>query len=416
MRVLHTADWHLGHRLAGFDRMEEHRLFLQWLLQTLRDEAIDVLVVAGDVFDSAHPPQATMQYYYDFLRDLSLGQGPSCQAVIVAGNHDSPAHLDAPAGLLKTFGIHVVGSPSPDPACDIIELRKGDAEDSPSVAVCAIPYLRDRDVLKVITGEAVGEREERLREGVYQYYHQMGALTNSYRRRKIPVLATGHLTVRESSARKGEDDQIGTLSTLQATRFPATFDYLALGHLHAPHAVGESEAEDISVIRYAGAPIPMSFGEAEQTKSVVVLDFCEGRLQRCETVAIPVFRRLLRYQGDLENLPQWLAQNRAEIDDTLTPWIEVRLTDIGSPQLSKKVQELVDDEPFEVLKVLSEGEHGGGLSWESGEGARQLRDYTPQEVFAERLKAARIQDDADLQETFAELLALRESRKREPID
>lgn len=413
MRVLHTADWHLGQRLAGHDRSEEHAHFLQWLLRCVRDREVDLLMVAGDVFDTAHPPQATMQLYYDFLRDLSaVGE---CAAVIVGGNHDSPAHLNAPSGLLKRFQIHVVGSPSSDRDDDLIKITPGVGM-LDAVCVCAVPYLRDRDVLQVVVGEATGQREERLREGVYQYYHDISRRAQAYRDRAIPVIATGHLTMQSTGTEiEKEELHIGTLGALEESKFPQDFDYVALGHLHAPHAV-----EGSSCMRYSGSPFPMSFSESDHDKSVTLLDFVDGQLQATEILPIPQTRCLHRFLGTLDTFERWLDDIPQHSKHSLPPWIEVHLTDeVSDPQVTEHIRGLVADRPMEVLKVIKQSTATDTNQTWTGTN-RALQDYAPQEVFAERCRHAGWEsDDPEAQrasETFEELLSLHEARQLELAD
>ena len=409
MKVLHTADWHLGQRLAGHDRAEEHARFLKWLLTTIREKQVELLIVAGDVFDSAHPPQATMQLYYNFLRDLSALE--RCGAVFVGGNHDSPAHLNAPSGLLKRFQIHVVGSPSAEREEDLIKISPA-ANLLDSVCVCAVPYLRDRDVLQVVVGEATGLREERLREGIYHYYQDMRERAQSHRDLDIPLLATGHLTMHGSSEQHDQELQIGTLSALEETHFPQDFDYVALGHLHEPHAVGGRVW-----MRYAGSPFPMSFSEADHEKSVVLLDFKQGQLRSCDTLPIPVFRRLHRYGGTLTDLQRWVKTAMPREEDVLTPWLEVHLTDDEDhPHLPEKVMEVLHDEPLEVLKIITQRRESPTKVWQNPDSS--LQEYRPAEVFAERCRVAGLEEDdlAQCEDTFAELLALHEAKRLELVD
>lgn len=348
-----------------------------------------------------------MQLYYEFLQKFS--QLPRCSAVIVAGNHDSPAHLDAPRGLLKHFNIHVVGSPSQERREDLIHLERRD-ETSDTVVVCAIPYLRDRDVLRVVSGEAYTERQERLREGIYQYYRETFRLAAPLREQGIPLIATGHLTLQATASTQPSDHEIGTLSSLEASRFPQEADYVSLGHLHAPHAVGTHPE-----IRYAGSPFPMSFAEASQEKSVVITEFKEGRLDRCHTHPIPTFRILYRYSGTLADLPSWMEAHRPATDSALTPWLELHLSDRATSSLSDQVMQVVHDEPFEVLKILSQAEPETPGSWKTSD--TSLQELTPSDVFAERLRAADLDPLQDETLTvFAELLALHETRRLELDD
>ena len=141
MNLLHTSDWHLGRALYGRKRYEEFAAFLDWLADTIERERIDVLLVAGDVFDTSAPSNRAQGLYYRFLCRVAAS---SCRhVVVVAGNHDSPSFLNAPRELLKELHVHVVGSSTPDhPEDEVLVLRN--AQDAPELIVCAVPYLRDR--------------------------------------------------------------------------------------------------------------------------------------------------------------------------------------------------------------------------------------------------------------------------------
>jgi exonuclease SbcD len=165
MRVLHTADWHLGqHFLTGQERLTEQRAFLDWLLATVQAQEVEALVLAGDVFDTTSPSHAAQELYYDFLVRM---QGTCCRdIVVVGGNHDSPTLLNASRRLLRALRIHVVGGAPTDPAEQIVSL----AGSGPGLVVCAVPFLRDRDLRLSMAGETPDERQFRIRESIAGHY------------------------------------------------------------------------------------------------------------------------------------------------------------------------------------------------------------------------------------------------------
>ncbi|HMM60433.1 MAG TPA: exonuclease subunit SbcD, partial [Candidatus Rifleibacterium sp.] len=155
MRVLHTSDWHLGRSLETFKRYEEFESFLGWLTQTIIDRQVDALVVAGDVFDNTAPPNRAQELYYRFLAGLA---GSCCHhVIIVAGNHDSPSFLDAPREILRAISVHVIGAAGENPEDEVITL-KNRLTGEPLAVVCAVPYLRDRDIRSVEAGETIEEK------------------------------------------------------------------------------------------------------------------------------------------------------------------------------------------------------------------------------------------------------------------
>ena len=274
LTILHTSDWHLGRRLYGRLRYEEFELFLHWLQDTISAQQVDILIVAGDIFDTMTPSNKAQALYYEFLGKVSRS---CCQhVVIVAGNHDSPTFLDAPSNVLKFLNVHVIGT-----ACDDLEdevLVLGDDDNNPHCIIAAVPYLRDRDVRSSSAGESADSKDANVIAGICEHYDNVADIAKSKQadlikmhQRYIPIVATGHLFA--SGGRTTEDDgvrelYVGSLGKISADMFNDGFDYVALGHLHVPQRVGGRES-----IRYSGSPIAMGFGEAKQQKQVLLVQF-----------------------------------------------------------------------------------------------------------------------------------------------
>ena len=378
MRILHTADWHLGARLVERDRLTEHTAFLDWLIDTLRTESIDALLLSGDVFDAANPPQDAVALYFDFLKRLADLR--TVKAVITGGNHDSASHLNAPRELLKRFEVHVFGHAGDN----IVDL--GDA------AVAAVPFLRERDLRQAAAGEAMTDVQSQVRAAIRAHYvgqlSACRALAGNHR-----VIAMGHLTVLGATTSDSERDiHIGNLGAVGADVFTG-FDYTALGHLHRPQQVAGLET-----VRYSGSPIALSFSEASDQKSVVVLD-TQG--MKTEMLPVPVTRLLTRVSvnrstlaADLQNVPS-------------SSWAEVTVKlDSPEPDLDRQVREAAAGR-FEALKVLADLPKALSSTWEHS--GPTLSELQPREVFRELLKEKQVEDEA-LSAVFDELLALREQK------
>lgn len=274
LTLLHTSDWHLGRRLYGKPRYDEFRQFLDWQLQTIRDHQVDVLLIAGDIFDTTAPSHQAQNLYYDFLSQVCH---TDCRhVIIVAGNHDSPSFLDAPKKLLKAFNIHIIGSMTDKLADEVITLY--DKSGKPELIVMAVPYLRDRDVRTVANGERLDDKERKLAQGIQAHYQtiteialqQQAALQAKYNG-TIPIVATGHLFTVGGQTAEGDgvrDLYVGSLGSIGAEIFHPHIDYVALGHLHIPQVVGGQAR-----IRYSGSPIAMGFGESGQQKQVHLVRF-----------------------------------------------------------------------------------------------------------------------------------------------
>lgn len=274
LTILHTSDWHLGRRLYGRLRYEEFESFLHWLQDTISAQKVDILIVAGDIFDTMTPSNKAQALYYEFLGKVSRS---CCQhVIIVAGNHDSPTFLDAPSNVLKFLNVHVIGT-----ACDDLDdevLVLGDDDNNPHCIIAAVPYLRDRDVRSSSAGESADSKDANVIAGICEHYDNVADIAKAKQadlikthQRYIPIVATGHLFA--SGGKTTEDDgvrelYVGSLGKISADMFNDGFDYVALGHLHVPQRVGGRES-----IRYSGSPIAMGFGEAKQQKQVLLVQF-----------------------------------------------------------------------------------------------------------------------------------------------
>ena len=345
LRILHTSDWHLGRSLLTKRRHAEHKAFLEWLICFITEQQITVLLVSGDIFDTATPGNAAQQLYYDFL--TKLGDTPCRHVVITAGNHDSPSFLGASKGILARCGVHVVGA-TPHAEETVFKLDSPQ-EEGGSLIVCAIPFLRERELLKSLPGEAFEEKEQRFLEGITRYYADAAAKAEELRQRlgdDTPLIMLGHLFTANGTIEEGDGVRtlnIGSLQGIPASIFPDTADYIALGHLHSAQKVAGNEH-----IRYSGSPFPMSFNESGRQKKVCLL-MAEGRHIQVEEVEVPCFQRLSRVQGTLDVITEHLTMLMAEGESI---WVEVEYTGaelIGN--LRDKLYGLVEGSALEILRI-----------------------------------------------------------------
>lgn len=446
MRLLHTSDWHLGRSLYDRRRYDEFEAFLSWLLNTIRDEKVDTLLVAGDIFDTPSPGNRAQELYYRFLSQIS--KTPCEHVVITSGNHDSQAFLDAPAELLKAMDIHVVGNASPEnphneikilfnksssaglisskPGGAIIldEIRNGKIiASNVKAVVCAVPYLRDRDIRTMAPGESIDDKNRKMAMGLRKHYHEVitaareiiGALhekSSDSGKRVIPLIAMGHLFTEKGQTVKGDgvrDTYVGGLAGIDEGVFPDDIDYLALGHLHIPQTVGEKQH-----MRYSGSPIPMGFGESKQQKSVVIVDFgieqegleVSGEIKNQNPVIkllpIPCFQELIQIQGDLNEIKQRLDDLKRENSKA---WLEIEYT--GNeiiPDLRQEIIEKTEDSAMEVRRIQNRMVIDRVLT--AGENVQTLDDLDEHEVFNRLLDTNKFEYDSrdELIEAFNEVL------------
>jgi len=399
-RVIHTADWHLGKPLMDLDRTEEFRRFLAFLLDTLVATEADALMIAGDVFDCATPPQAAVRLYFDFL--AALYTRTHCVAVVVAGNHDSPSHLAAPRDLLNVLRTRVAAALDEDRSAMLIPLPR---PENAALVVAAVPFLRERDLRTGRMGQSAAEIERDLREGLHCRYEEIAEAARPWRERGVPILATGHLTALGSTTSESEREiHVGGLGKIGADAFPDAFAYVALGHLHRPQAVGGR-----AHIRYSGSPLTLSFSEVSDEKEMRVLDFAGGSLIANASLPVPQARLLIVLrvpQAELE------ARLRAFVPppSDLTPWVEVVVEEAShTADLYKTVQEIAEGHPFQVVKVTAESAGARaalGLGDDSAQEEAENLLSDPKAVFGRRLDLEPDLDEparADLETAFAEL-------------
>jgi exonuclease SbcD len=354
VKILHTSDWHIGRTLYGRKRYEEFESFLNWLAETIQENSIDALLVAGDVFDTSAPSNRAQELYYRFMCRVAAS---SCRhVVVVAGNHDSPSFLNAPKELLKVLDVHVVGSSTESPEDEVLVLRN--EQDAPELIVCAVPYLRDRDIRVAEAGESVEDKERKLIDGIRTHYAAVAALAEQKREElgvDIPIVAMGHLFTAGGQTVDGDGVRelyVGSLAHVTAGIFPACFDYLALGHLHIPQKVSGLET-----IRYSGSPLPMGFGEAKQQKSVcqVVFDEEEGHSTAAsiQLIDVPVFQRLERVKGDWDGISGRMLELSAMDDRNGTgAWLEVIYEgDEIIGDLRERLEAAISGTQMEILRI-----------------------------------------------------------------
>ena len=332
MRILHTSDWHIGHRLYERPRIKEHCQFLDWLLAKIEENAVDVLLVAGDIFDTALPSSEATDLYYQFL--FRLYRETQAHAVITAGNHDSPMRLAAPREFLRMGRIHVVGVAS-EPAECVLTLPT----ENPSVAIAAVPYLSENE-LSHISFETEPERVERYRERLKEFYRQCVECIPP----GLPAILMGHLFVHGGKVGDSERNiQIGGATAMQIDDFPNDATYVALGHLHRPHAISGAAYP----IQYAGSPLPLRFNEASYAKKMYLLDVPTAGGVEVEEIEVPVFKKLRTVTGNIDEVRS--AAMSPEWDGTYTQvQLKLERPEVG---ISDRIREMFHQHGGEVLSV-----------------------------------------------------------------
>jgi exonuclease SbcD len=378
-------------------RQEEQACFLDWLLEQIELQAVEVLLVAGDIFDTTTPGSRAQSLYYRFLHRLA--DSPCRHVVIIGGNHDSPSLLEAPRELLRQLDIHVVGMVDGPLEKEILVLRGND--NRPELLVCAVPFLRDRDIRQAEVAETLEEKGRQLREGIREHYRLICAQADQLRQAldpALPLVALGHLFVAGGQTREGDgvrELSIGGLDRIEGTSFPECIDYLALGHLHIGQMVAGNPTR-----RYSGAPLAMSFSEAGLTKEVLLLT-SEGRHFAVAPLQVPIFQPLASLRGDLAALMETINDLKA----TATPfWLELHyeggtvVTD-----LHERLMAAVADSSMNILRIRNNRIFDYALR--QSQEAETLDELSVEEVFERCLEVNRIEEEQRrlLRQTLGEL-------------
>jgi exonuclease SbcD len=390
MRIIHTADWHLGQFFYSKSRAAEHQAFLEWLLDQITQHQVDALIIAGDLFDTGSPPSYAREMFNRFVVAL---QPTQCQLIVLAGNHDSVATLNESRELLACLNTRVITSATPQGEQQVLTLHQRDG--TPGALLCAIPYLRPRDILRSQAGQSGREKQISLLEAIEQHYQQCYAAALAERAdRALPIIATGHLTtVGVTKSDSVRDIYIGTLDAFPAQAFPAA-DYIALGHIHRAQRIADSEH-----IRYSGSPIPLSFDELGRDKSVFLLEF-GAQLDSVTALPIPLFQPMQMLKGSMAEIEQQLSEF-SEGDREQPVWLDIEITTQEYlSDLQRRVEQLTEALPVEVLLVRrSREQRQRSLARMDNETLSELK---VEEVFARRL-AQEDQLDADQAEQLTQL-------------
>jgi exonuclease SbcD len=387
MKLLHTSDWHLGQSFFTKSRKDEHQAFINWLLMQVEQQQVDAVIIAGDIFDTGTPPSYAREMYNQFVVDM---QQLNCVLVVLGGNHDSVSTLNESKQILACLNTFVVASTgiSIDEQVFTIPDKLG----QPGAILCAVPFIRARDVLQSTAGETGLQKRQALGDAIKQHYqtlYQIALLKQKEQKANglnIPIIATGHLTaLGVSQSESVRDIYIGTLDGFAADGFPPA-DYIALGHIHKPQIVAKSEH-----IRYCGSPIPLSFDELGTQKQVMLVEFSGAQRTSLQPIPIPIFQPMLVIKGDLAKIEKALQQLNADtkadikVDTAAQPaWLclEVDTQDYLS-DLQQRIQTMTQGLNVEVLQLRrTRNQRRQLLSQMQSE---TLAELTPEDVFEKRL-------------------------------
>jgi exonuclease SbcD len=339
MKILHTSDWHIGKKLGRHDRMDEYAAVIDEVMAVAEAEEVDLVVHSGDLFDRAVPPLDALQLGLASL--VALAAGGSRPVVVVAGNHDSADLFETLRPLMEPFGVHLRGEVQRPDEGGVVEL----ALPSGRALVACLPFLREGRVVDFMadTGRWYGQYAERIRllTDVYAA-HLLENGDDAVTVLAAHFLVTGVRVGGEGAARGERELHMGEAYTADAAAVPASLSYVAMGHIHAPQPIPGASVPG----EYAGSLVQLDFGEAGETKRVVIVEASAGRPATIRSVELAQARPLVRARGTLEDL-------RARQSELAGAYLDLTVETSGpSPGLFDEVRVIFPD----LVKVRPEYE------------------------------------------------------------
>lgn len=344
MKIIHTADWHLGQNFYEFERTAEHKAFLVWLEKLIEEIKSDALLIAGDIFDTPNPSAAAQKMFYNFLRRVTL-KNPQLKIVITAGNHDSGARLEAPTSILESFNITIrgtiqrIGNEEIDFKSLIIPLNS-------DTCCLAVPYLRQGDY----------PTSQNYSEGIKAMYT---TLIEIAKKQYSHIVAMGHLYASGSILSTGDNSErivIGGLDSVDISSIANNVNYFALGHLHKAQSISDKDN-----IRYSGSPLPMSFAERNNKQSVTLVTIGKEET-KTEKFIFDTPAGLLSIPEEPQPLSEVLeAINKlpkGEINET-SPYLEIRVLVNGpEPTMRQQIEKALEGCAVRLTRIEAVSQKG----------------------------------------------------------
>lgn len=395
MKILHTSDWHIGKQLHKYDLSEDLELFFTWMIDYIRSENINVLLVSGDIFDQANPSQSAYKQYYDLLKSLI---NLDCKIILTGGNHDSAAVLNAPKELLKAFDISVIGGATEELSEMFVEIEK----DGEKLVIAAVPFLKDRDIRKSVAGETYATKIEQIKAGLATYFSNINQhYSDNFV--GVPFIVMGHLYVQGSTMSESERDiQIGNQAGVEAYMFEEIPHYVALGHIHKPQVVSQSQN-----IHYCGSPVPLSFSERKDQKQINVVTIRDKAVADVEIVKIPKHRNLITFEGSLDEVVGKLNEYSEETKLMSLAEIIV-IEEMESIERRQAFEQLINAQTNPNIEIVKSRLHfkskirGATDAFAVG---TDVADVTPMQMFEKKLELqSGLENTEELKDAFREIL------------
>ena len=370
LRLLHTADWHVGRTLRGRSRVEEHQATLDALVAVASDQGVDLVVVAGDLFDSAAPsPDAERLVYASLLRLAEGGR----QVVVIAGNHDHPRRLSAVEPLLELARVHLrpfVVAPADG---GVLSLNIADTP----CQIALLPWLSQRHA--VSADDLLQRDADQHNQSYLDRVRRIAQVLCGGFGQDSVNLVVGHLTAVGGLLGGGERSAHTVFDyAVPASIFPPTASYVALGHLHR-----NQRLDGPAPTWYSGSPLQLDFGEGDNVSSVQVVEVAPGRPARIETIELRAARQLRTLIGSLEVIEQLAAS----VGDA---HLRLVVREANRAGLAEDVRGRFPNAVDVRIELVDERDRS--LGGRDDDGPKRL-GRLPQELFAEFLVAQSIEDE-----------------------
>ncbi|MGN1356935.1 MAG: exonuclease SbcCD subunit D [Succinivibrionaceae bacterium] len=344
MKILHTADWHIGQTLISQSRVYEHECFLNFLKDTIATEKPDVLIISGDIFDTSAPGSEALNLYFNFVSSLKESLSWSMQIVVIAGNHDSATRLNVLGILLKYINVKVIGKlPLLDSRPDYDSLmcpveHNGQVEG----VIAAVPFIRGADLPVEYVKARIPENSDQYVEGYRLIYQELLSHIRKKYGENVPVIATGHTFVTSALVSAASEYPIfcGNQQSVPQDIFDG-YDYVALGHLHRPQALGADGR-----IVYAGSPFPLDFAEKNYRNRLMVIENDHNQKLTWREIRIPRFVRFVEVpESGSDTLDEVLKQlselpDPGVIDSRQYPYLAIHV--------------LIDKQPYNLIGTIDQ--------------------------------------------------------------
>lgn len=353
MKIIHTADWHLGNVFHRHNRVAEHRHFFGWLRDTIVQQQPDALIVSGDIFDGPNPAAEVQRLFYDFLTHLSV-EHPGMSIILIAGNHDSGARLEAGEELLRLHNIFVRGTVWKDAEGEtyfermILPLAPR-GSDTAEVVCYALPFLRPADYPAGLS----------VQDGLRHYLTNLDKRLKKTAFKRLPVVVAAHFYAHGALIQAHEHSErlvVGGQDMVEIDTMGKAYAYVALGHIHRPQAVG-----NCANVRYAGSPLALSFSERDYKRAVNLVEIDpQGHVETtslfytplCALVSLPE-RGALDPQEALSRLRS-LPDAQPDDDREAYPYVEmnIRLAQ-PEPELRRRIGEIIEHKAVKFCRITT---------------------------------------------------------------